>query len=62
MYASEYSLMQLRSILTHGSCAGSHAAGVILYYMLGGAEDGIEDAHSTLNNYKKPTYTVTTII
>ena len=54
--------MQLRSILTHGSCAGSHAAGVILYYMLGGAEDGIEDAHSTLNNYKKPTYTVTTII
>ena len=34
--------------------------------MLGGAEDGIEDAHcmcvETLNNYKKPTYTVTTII
>ena len=40
-----------------------------LYYdiiMLGGAEDGIEDAHctcvETLNNYKKLTYTVTTII
>ena len=34
--------------------------------MLGGAEDGIEDAHcmcvETLNNYKKPMYTVTTII